>query len=316
MDVAYLGCSRGCERAARNMLEASLRDTAKSPERSVGESCVFGLLAETEGVVELPSYLLTAFAASLMCALASGLLSPYVVLRKASYASEAFAHIAFAGMAFAFLLDLPYGLVALLFVAAVAYLIGRASARFAFAEVNLTTIFLAVSMALGVLFLSMKEGYVPDIADYLFGNILLVADSDLIFLSLLIFCDIVWLSFFARPLYYISYNEEIAAVCRIPVRLVSVGFLVLLACNILVIVKIAGVILVTAGLVLPGATALFMTRNMRYALVFAVVISLAAAVSGFFLSLAADIPMGVAVVLIQFGVFIIALAGRGLKWRG
>jgi len=263
----------------------------------------------------LPSFLITAFIAALMAALVSGLLSPFVVLRRASFASEAFAHIAFAGMALALLLDLPYGLAALVFAVAAAYWIGRASSRFAVAEVNLTTIFLAVSMALGMLFLSAKDGYVPDIADYLFGNILLSADSDLLVLGALAVIDIIWLLIFSRSLYYLSYNEEAAAVYRIPVRLVSTGFLILLACNIVALVTIAGVVMVTAGLVLPGTIALLVSRNLWIAQGIAAAVSLAAALLGFFLSLAADMPMSAAIVLLQFGVFIAVLAIRRLRPR-
>lgn len=263
--------------------------------------------------MELPSFLIMGFMATIGVSLASGLVSPFIVLRKASFASDAFAHIAFAGMALALLLDLPYMLITLLFVIAVAYLIGRASARFRLAEVNLATIFLAVSMALGVLFLSMKKGYVPDMADFLFGNILLVADHDLLALGILMVIDIIWLLVFGRSLYYVSYNEEIAAAYRIPTRLVSMSFLILMACNIVLIVKLAGVIMVTAGLVLPGTIALLLTRNLKIAHGVSAAVSLLAALLGFFFSLAADVPVSVAMVLLLFGVFVLALLIHRLR---
>jgi len=263
--------------------------------------------------VELPAFLVTGFMAAMGVSLAGGLISPFIVLRKASFASEAFAHIAFAGMALALLLDLPYMLLTLLFVIVVAYLIGSASARYRLAEVNLASIFLAVSMALGVLFLSMKKGYVPDMADFLFGNILLVADSDLIALGVLMAIDALWLLVFGRSLYYVSYNEEIAAACRIPTRLVSMSFFILMACNIVLIVKLAGVIMVTAGLVLPGSIALLLTRNLKIAHGVSIAASLFAALPGFFFSLAADVPVSVAMVLILFGFFVLALLFHRIK---
>ena len=181
------------------------------------------------------------------------------------------------------------------------------------AEVNLTTIFLAASMALGVFFLSQKKGYVPDLADFLFGNILLVADSDLWLLGALALINIFWLIFFARSLYYVSYNEEVAAVYRIPARAVSTGFLMLLACNVVIMAKLAGVIMVAAGLVLPGTTALLVSRSIRAAHGISLITSLLAAVLGFYLSLAADVPVSVAVVLILFGVFLCALVFHAVR---
>lgn len=262
--------------------------------------------------MELPVFLITAFFSAMIASFGSGLLSTFVVLRRASFTSEAFAHIAFAGMAFALLAGLPYGLVTFLFVAAVAFTVGLASSRLAVAEVNLTTIFLAVSMAAGVLFLSANKGYTPDITDYLFGNILLVNQADLIALALLAVGDLVWLVIFFRAMYYTSYNEEAAAIYRIPTRLVTTSFLVLLACNIVVAVKIAGVVMITAGLVLPGTIALLITRRILLAHIIAVIVSLGATIGGFALSLSGDLPAGPLVVVTQFGVFVIVLAVRGL----
>lgn len=265
--------------------------------------------------MEIPVFLITAFAAALVSAFSSGLLSTFVVLKRASFSSEAFAHIAFAGMAVALLAGLPYGAVTFVFVAGVAFVVGFASSRLAVAEVNLTTIFLAVSMAVGVLLLSAKKGFVPDVADYLFGNILLVTGDDLVLLAVLAVVDLAFLIVFFRALYYTAYNEEAAAVYRIPVRFVSTGFLVLLACNVVVAVKIAGVIMVTAGMVLPGTIALLMTRRIILAHIFAVLVSLLATVAGFGLSLASDAPTGPLVVVVQFGLMIITLSVRGLLRR-
>ena len=262
--------------------------------------------------MELPSFLVTAFVAAMVSAFGSGLLSTFVVLRRASFTSEAFAHIAFAGMAFALLAGLPYGAVTFLFVAAVAFTVGFASSRMAVAEVNLTTIFLAVSMATGVLLLSVNDGFTPDIADYLFGNILLVGESDLYVLAVLALIDLAWLAVFFRAMYYTAYNEDAAGVYRIPTRLVTTIFLVLLACNVVVAVKIAGVVMITAGLVLPGTIALLVTRRILAAHVVAVLVSLGATMGGFLLSYTGDLPAGPLIVVTQFGVFVLVLAGRGL----
>lgn len=262
--------------------------------------------------MELPGFLVTAFIAAMLSAIGNGLLSTFTVLRRASFTSEAFSHIAFAGMAFALFAGLPYGAITFLFVAAVAFTVGFASTKMAVAEVNLTTIFLAVSMAAGVLLLSANDGFTPDIADYLFGNILLVGESDLLMLAALVVIDLAWLVIFFRAMYYTAYNEDAALVYRIPTRFVATSFLVLLACNVVVAVKISGVVMVTAGLVLPGTIALLVTRHIFVAHVVAVLVSLAANVGGFLLSYSGDLPTGPLIVVTQFGVFVLVLAGRGL----
>lgn len=258
-------------------------------------------------------FLATAFLGALLSAAATALLSVFVSLKKASYMSEAFAHVSFAGVALALLLGLSYGLVTMLFVTVVAFLIGLIAIRFRLEEVNVTTVFLSVSMALGVILLSLNKRYTTDIADYLFGNVLLVTGEDILLLGSLVAANLSLLLLFFKELFYIAYNQEIARIFGVPVRPVYFLFLTLLAVNVVVAVKIVGLVLVTAQLILPGLAALNLVRGIRRAIALSVLIAVASAGLGFAVSYPLNLPTGATIVLVLFVVFLLTLPARRLR---
>ena len=128
-------------------------------------------------------FLIRALLGAILSSVSLALFSPFVTLRRVSYLGEALSHIAFAGIAIAFVLGLHTQAVTLVFVMAVALAIGRLSQKYKLEEANTITIFLSVSMALGIILISLRNVYTFDLASYLFGNVLMVSTSDLIVLG-------------------------------------------------------------------------------------------------------------------------------------
>ena len=229
--------------------------------------------------------------------------------------SEALAHVSFAGIALALLFGFQLNVTVLIFVVAVAVLIGFISQRNHLDEANTTTIFLAVSMALAIILLRLNKSYTVDLAGYLFGNILLVTSGDIITLGIILCLNLLFLVLFLKELFYMTYNPEIAAVFKIPVTLVYYLFLIFLAVNIVVTVKITGIVLITAQLILPGITALNLARSIRRAIVLSVLVSVLASFAGFLVSYFLAIPSGATIVLLLFLLFLLSLLYRNLIFR-
>ena len=241
------------------------------------------------------------------------ILSPFVTLKKISYMGEALSHIAFAGIALALLLGLNLNLITLVFVLVVALLIGLLARLYKTEESNVITIFLSVAMALGIVLVALKKDYTFDLASYLFGNVLLVSRLDLTQLGGLTLLNLLYVGLLYRELFYITYNITMAEVYGIKVKYVYFGFLILLALNIVTTVKIAGVILVTAQLVLPSSIAFRLTCKMQRALVISILVSLASALAGFYLSWVLNLPTGAVIVLVEFCIYIATLLSQPKK---
>lgn len=260
-------------------------------------------------------FLRIAFAGALLSAFSTALLSVFVALRKISFMSDALAHVSFAGVAISLFLGGGIGIWAILLVVAVALLIGWLSRRHRLDEANTATVFLSVAMALAIILVRLNKAYTFDLAGYLFGDILLITRGDVLSLAILAAVNLLFLLAFFKELFYMTYNQEVAAVYRIPVGLVHYLFLVILAVNIVLTVKVAGIVLVTAQLILPGITALNLVRRVRPAVLLASLLSLAGSLGGFFAAHALDLPLGATIVLCLFFLFLASMAVRAIRRR-
>ncbi len=256
------------------------------------------------------SFLLSALLAALLSSVCLALFSPFVTLRRVSYLGEALSHIAFAGIALALLLGLNLQLTTLLFVIAIALAITWLARRRQLQEANTITIFLSVSMALGIILISLRRGYTFDLASYLFGNVLLASSADLWHLGALLLADLGFIIFFYKELFYLSYNAEMARFYRLPADLVNRLFMILLAANIVITLRAAGIILVSAQLILPASTAFNLVRRLDRAVALSALIAILAAAGGFVLSWWLNLPTGANIVLLEFLFFLLSLAFR------
>lgn len=254
------------------------------------------------------AFLIGALVAALLSSVSLALFSPFVTLRRISYLGEALSHIAFAGIALALLSGLNLQLTTLLFVTAVSLAIGWVARRYKLEEANTITIFLSVSMALGIILISLKQSYTFDLASYLFGNVLLVSPSDVWSLGIIGALNLLFILIFYKELFYLSYNVELARFYRLRVDLVNRIFLILLAANIVINVKAAGIILVSAQLILPAATAFNLVRRLDRAVLVSALVAILASLGGFFASWWLNLPTGATIVLLEFLLFLLSLA--------
>lgn len=253
------------------------------------------------------SFLVNALLAALLSSVSLALFSPFVTLRRVSYMGEALSHIAFAGIAMAILLGWNMQLTTLIFVIAVSLAISWFSRRYKLEEANTITIFLSVSMALGIILISLNTRYTFDLASYLFGNVLLVSHSDLWQLGLICAVNLIFITSLYKELFYLSYNADLARFYRLPATAVNNLFLILLAANIVINLRAAGIILVSAQLILPAATALNLVKRLDHAVLCSVLISLIAALGGFALSWWLNLPTGASIVLLEFFLYLFSL---------
>ncbi len=240
-------------------------------------------------------------------------LSVYVVLRKMAFIGQGISHAAFGGIALGLLLapagayhDLWMSLITTAFCVAVAVAIGVASARGRLSADSAIGIFLASSMALGVLLIALRTAYSADIITYLFGSILAVTPQDVwLMLGLAVVVSGTVAVLFKELLYY-TFDPDMARASGLPADFLHYLLLVLLALTIVVSVKVVGIVLLNAFLVIPGATAKLLTRRFSTMMLIAVIIGVLSSFVGLYVSHLRAIPSGATIVLTQFVVFCVA----------
>jgi len=233
----------------------------------------------------------------------------FVVQRGLSFLGSGLAHAAFGGVALGLLLGVEPFAVALPFTIAVALGIALLGGRRDLAGDTATGIFFAVSVALGVLFLAWRQHYTEDAFALLFGSILAVGRADL-YLS----AAAALLPFVALPLWgrwaYATFDRELARADRLAVRRDDILLSLLVAVAVVVAVKVVGVRLIAAFLVIPAAAARLVTRTFLGMTLLSVTFGVLGTAAGLVASYYLDAPSGATIILLQATIFLVALAAR------
>lgn len=237
-----------------------------------------------------------AFIMSLVLGILFGILSFFVVMRKMSFMGAGIAHTAFGGVALGVLIGVNPFFTSLAFCVAAAILIGKLVRLGKISYDMGIGIFFAFSMALGAIFLAMKKGYAFDLMSYLFGNILGVTRADIVIAlaTLLLFSAFVLL-FMNRVLFMIV-DEEVAKVSGVRTGALDTCLLVFLAGIIVISIKIVGIILVSALVVLPAGFGLLVSRDYRRVIPAGMLFAVTVMAGGLVLSYYLDLPTGATIV--------------------
>lgn len=255
-----------------------------------------------------------AFVAGTVVALVAGVVGYFVVLRRSAFAAHALSHVGFAGAAGAVALGVSPVAGLLAFSCAGAGAMGAMGKKVAGRDVVIGTV-LAWMLGLGVLFLSLYHGYATDAYALLFGEILGISTNDVRITVIagaltLAAATVLW-----RPLLFASVDEDVAEAAGVPVRAISVGFMVLLALAVSVSVQVSGVLLVFALLVTPAAAAHELTSRPAHTVALSVAVSLLVTWSGLAVAFYSPWPVGFWITTFAFACYLLARTAPVLARR-
>ena len=256
-----------------------------------------------------------ALLAGLVVGLGCAVLAFFVVLRRMAFVGVGVSHAALGGVALGVLLGIDPVLSALVFSVGVAWLIGAIGGRGQLSEETAIGIFFPTAMALGVALMAGTPDYRQSLLSYLFGNILLVQRADLVLAGILVGVTLVTVFALFKELLFVSVDEETARATGLPATGLRYLLLTLLALTIVSAIKVVGIVLVSAFLVIPGATAQLIAPSMRAMLGLSVAVAMASVFGGLWLAWIFDLPSGAAIVLTGAAIFFAALGGRRVVGR-
>jgi zinc transport system permease protein len=254
--------------------------------------------------------LLTGMLLALTCAV----LAFFVVLRRMAFIGVGISHAALGGVAIGVLTGLPPVAAAAAFSVAVAWVIGWISGRGQISEDTAIGVFFPTAMALGVALISFSPTYRQDLMGYLFGNILSVSAGDVWLLGALATLSLAMLAGLFKELLFWGVDEEGARAAGLPTSLLRYLLLTVLAVTIVAAMKLVGIVLISAFLVIPAATGQAVAATMRGMLAVSLGSALFSVVAGLWLSWLWDLPSGASIVLLSALLFFGALAaGAGRR---
>lgn len=248
-----------------------------------------------------------ALVAGILLSALSGYYGVFLVQRKLSFLGAGLGHAAFGGIALGLLMGIQPLWIALPFTVLVAAGISWVKSHTRLGGDTAIGIFFSVSVALGIVFLSLKSGQQVDAFSYLFGSILSVGIIDVWTSTFLVLVGILTLKTHWAAWAYASFDEEAARIEGLPVRAHDTLLTVLIAVTIVLSVKIVGILLVAAWMVIPAAAGRLVAPTFKAMTLYAVGFSAFSAVTGLYLSYRLDMPSGAIMVLVQSVLFMITL---------
>jgi ABC-type Mn2+/Zn2+ transport system permease subunit len=246
----------------------------------------------------------------LAAALVGGLCSfigVFVVLRGLAFVGAGTSHAAFAGVALGYLIGWsPLGL-AVVFGLATVWITGWVEEKGRMKLDVSIGILYTTTMALAILFIGLMKTYNAEVYGYLFGTVLSVSSDELKViggLSLLVFGLIV---LFSKELYFIAFDQDMAAASGVPARRIFFLLLTLVALTVVVSLKTVGAILVFAMILIPASTAYQLTHSLTTMTWYSVITGVTTSVAGVLISASWDVPSGPAIVLLATSVFFLSV---------
>ncbi|MEI7828736.1 MAG: metal ABC transporter permease [Prolixibacteraceae bacterium] len=237
-----------------------------------------------------------ALLASLLASITCGIIGTYIVSRRIVFISGGITHASFGGIGMGYYMGFDPILGAVLFgifsALGIEFFTRKADLR----EDSAIAMLWALGMALGIIFIFLTPGYAPNLMSYLFGNILTVSYTDLVFLTLLTIGIAAFFILFYRMILFISFDEEYALTNNTPVRLFNMILICLVALTIVLNIRVVGIILVMSLLTIPQAISNLFTRYFHKMIFLSILFGFVGSLSGLIFSYIYDIPSGAAII--------------------
>lgn len=254
-----------------------------------------------------------AILAGLLVSVACGVIGAYVVVKRIVFISGGISHASLGGIGIAAWLGAPplYG--AVVFSLLAALVLGLASLRRREREDTLIGAIWTIGMAIGVVFMAMTPGYAKDAMNYLFGNILIVSERDLVLTAAL---DVVILALVGglyKELLALGLDDEFAELRGVPTRALYLMLLGLVGLTVVVMIQVVGIVLVIALLTLPAAIGRYFTNHLHTMMLLSCVLGMVFTMAGIAISFATDLPTGACIILTAAAAYVLTYTGAHIR---
>lgn len=249
------------------------------------------------------SFMVRAFIAGTVIGVIAPLIGSFLVTRRYALMADSLSHIALSGIAIGLLVGIYpiYVALAVTIISAIVIEYLRTKRKIS-GEIALA-MFLYGGLALAIILISLARGFNVDLFSYLFGSITTVRAVDLWVIGSLGLVVIVAVYFLYDKFLYISFNEEAAKVSGIPVSILNTVLVVLTAITVSLSMRIVGLLLIGALMVIPVVTAMQIGRSFVKTLLYAVGFGVVSVILGLFISYYLNLAAGGTIVAISLGLF-------------
>jgi len=257
----------------------------------------------------IDTFIINALIGGALVAAIAGPLGCFMVWRKMAYFGDTVAHSALMGVALGIAFDSENLIIMIATCSSVALILLFLQRDKRFSSDTLLGILAHSSLSIGMIFISMMDHFRTDMMYYLVGDILAVSTTDIYTITLVVLLSAISLFFIWRPLLSLTVHEGLAQIEGVKVNLIKIVYMLLIASLVAVALKVIGVLLITALMIIPAAAARTVSNTPLQMIIFSSICGILSVVGGIFSSSQWDVPTGPAIVLSATVLF---LCGRFL----
>jgi zinc transport system permease protein len=256
------------------------------------------------------AFMQRAFLAGFLISLTCGILGVFLVLRRDAMIGHGLAHVTFGGIALGLLLYMSPILVALVVAVFSALGIVKLKEKAGLYGDTAIGIISSLGMALGIILVSLAGSFNVDLFGYLFGNILAIEPLEVWISFILALAVLITVALFYQEFVFLTFDPESAKVSGVRVKRLDALIAMLTAVTVVLGMKVVGILLVSALLVIPAAGALQVSRSFQQALVVSAMLAGISAVCGLIAAFYLDWPSSGSIVLVSGVLFLILFRVR------
>jgi zinc transport system permease protein len=266
-------------------------------------------------------FLQHAFLAGIMIGLLAPLLGVFVVVRRLSLIADALSHVTLAGIAASLLLEKSFALfngfnpvyLGMVFSVGGSLFIEKLRGVYKHYQELAIPIILSSGIGLGVIFISLANGFNTDLFSYLFGSVTAVTPTDLwVILIISIFVIILVISLY-KELFLLSFDEEHAKASGIAASSIHFCFIVMVALVIAASMRIVGILLVSSLMTLPVAASIRIAKGFKQTIFLSILFGEISVLGGLFTAYYLNLAPGGSIVMISVLILILAILSKKLK---
>jgi zinc transport system permease protein len=253
------------------------------------------------------AFIQRAYLAGSCIAVLCAMLGLYLVLRKLSLIGDGLSHVSFGAIALGLFFGVYPFYVAIPVVLIGSYFILKLTEKARIYGDSAIGIVSSIGIASGVILASLSKGFNVDLFSYLFGNILAISNQE-VYLSLgLSLVVILIILLLYNDLFSVTFDEEFARITGVPTERINLILTFLTAITVVLAIKVVGIMLVSALLILPAVTALQLAKGFKIAMLISVLDAIISVLLGITISFHLNLPAGATIVMVNAAFFGMAL---------
>lgn len=256
-----------------------------------------------------------AVAGSILASILCGIIGTYIVTRRLVFIGGGIAHASLGGVGIGAFLGFAPLLGAAAFSLFAGYTILWLSSRKEVREDSSIAMIWTFGMSIGILCTYLSPNFMPELSNYLFGNILTITVSGIVWLFIITLASVLLFLLLFRTIVAVAFDKDFASSQGIPVTLIEYVMMTLMVLSIVACLRLFGIVLVISMLSIPQMTANVFTQNFKTMIFLSILFGIIGCFSGLAIAYLYDVPSGASIILVSIIIYIVSKAIKKMLER-